>query len=392
MDAATIFATVSLMMLVNGLVLVLVSRDLPSTLRPAANYWQLGTMLIALGCAVFAFGGALPRPIMLVTANGLWVFGLTAYHAALQEFEGIRPRAWQLLPGIFTVICIAWFSAVSEDFWARIFVVSIVWAWLMLASILTLVRTSKEKFSVSRKILTSLFALVLAYHVLRVAIYLQGEFGPNFAIETGNYWLNLLTPIFMTLLPIVGTTAFLLLCSDNLRQQLETSASTDYLTGLLNRRMLAKHGAKSFQKAEDQGIGFAIAVLDIDNFKAINDTYGHGVGDQVLVEVASHLREQGGTTNMVARAGGEEFAVLLSDYNHATAAATTDRMRRAVEQANFSIGSIRIPVTLSAGVAVYRTSDRTFEDIFRRADQALYIAKTGGRNRVEIAHLSLIPT
>src|SRR5690606_30117829 len=128
MDAATIFATVSLMMLVNGLVLVLVSRDLPSALQPPAKYWQLGTMFIAVGCAVFAFGAPLPRPVMLVTANGCWVFGLTAYHAALQRFEGIRPRVWQLLPGILTVVCIAWFSAVSADFRARGLVVSIVWA------------------------------------------------------------------------------------------------------------------------------------------------------------------------------------------------------------------------------------------------------------------------
>ncbi|WP_246726154.1 GGDEF domain-containing protein [Rhizobium lusitanum] len=385
MEAGTVFTTVSLMMLANGGVLAVVSRDLPSTLRPAATYWQLGTLLIAVGCAFFAFGETLPRPIMLLAANGLIVFGLTAYHAAVQQFDGIHPRAWQLIPAILASACVFWFSAVNPDFRVRIAVVSTIWIWLMSACLWTLLASSHGDSSLSRKILIGNFALVLAYTLGRGVAYLAMDLSSDFAVETGANWLNLLSPIFMTLLPVVGTTAFLLMCSDKLRRQFEIAASTDYLTGLPNRRVLATHGINKFVSAQKHGADFAVAILDIDNFKAINDAYGHDVGDEVLVEVAGRLRERIGTFGMVARTGGEEFTVLLSGLDHIMAADAIERMRFAVEQAQVGDGMSRIPVTVSAGVAVYSSEDGAFEDMLRRADMALYSAKARGRNCVEVA-------
>ncbi|HMM63886.1 MAG TPA: GGDEF domain-containing protein [Mesorhizobium sp.] len=391
MEAGTVFTAVSLMMLANGVVLAVASHDWPAALRPAAIYWQAGTMLIAAGCAVFAFGAPLPRPVMLVGANGFIVFGLTAYYAALQQFDGIRPARWQFLPAVAATACVAWFSTVTPNFQIRIVVVSVVWVWLLLASISTLLGGWHGATSLSRKILTGIFVLVTTYAVARLIVYLQMAPGPDFAVESGENWLNLLSPIFMTLLPVVGTTAFLLMCSDNLRRQLETAASTDYLTGLPNRRTLAKCGAERFRKAREHGTGLAVAVLDIDNFKAINDAHGHDVGDRALVHVAGHLHAQIRKADMIARTGGEEFAVLLADPDHAAAIAAVERMRRAVEQAQFNTGTARLSVTISAGVAVYRAGDTAFEDMLLRADQALYMAKSAGRNRVESARLALVP-
>jgi len=97
------------------------------------------------------------------------------------------------------------------------------------------------------------------------------------------------------------------------------------------------------------------------------------------------LRIEAGTLHVVARTGGEEFTVLLGDPGHAAAAEVIERMRLAIEQARFGIGGVRALVTVSAGVAAYGTGDRTFEDMLRRADQALYSAKASGRNRVETA-------
>ncbi len=385
MEAGTIFTSVVLMMLANSAVLAVVSRDLPPTLLPAATSWQLGTMLIATGCAVFAFGAALPRPLMLVTANGLIVFGLTAYHIALQIFDGIPRRARQLLPASIATLSVFWFSTVTPNFQVRVAVVSVVWIWLLCACIVTLLGSSQRDASRSRKILIGIFGLVTAYALVRAIVYLTLGLRSDFAVETDANWLNLLSPIFMTLLPIIGTTAFLLMCSDNLKRQLETAASTDYLTGLPNRRTFAKHGKTSFQVAEEEGIGFAVAILDIDNFKQINDTYGHAVGDQVLVYVANQLQEQTSALGIVARIGGEEFAVLANGSDHEEAIEAIERMRVKVEQAEFNIGTGGIFVTVSAGIAVYRAGDGAFDDLLRRADKALYSAKKNGRNRVEIA-------
>lgn len=389
MEAGTVFTTVSLMMLANGLVLAVVSRDLPAALRPAATWWQAGTMLIAAGCAVFAFGAPLPRAVMLLGANASMSFGLTAYHGAIQRFVGAPPSRWLFVPAGVATAGVAWFSIVDPSFQTRLVIVSAAWVWLMVATIRALRSGAPQDASLSRRILTGIFWLVLVYTLLRVAAYPIMKPGRDFAVESSANWLNLVSPIFMTLLPVVGTTAFLLMCSDKLRRQLETAAATDYLTGLPNRRTLARSGREHFRRAQEQATGFAVAILDIDNFKAINDTYGHEVGDRVLVHIAECLKAETHGANMVARTGGEEFAVLLAKPGH-EAVAVVERMRLAVQQAHFSTGSATIAVTLSAGVAAHRPGDRTFEDLLRRADQALYAAKAGGRNRVEIARLALV--
>jgi diguanylate cyclase (GGDEF)-like protein len=390
MDAGTVFTTVSLMMLANACVLSVVSRDLPNALRPAARSWQIGTVLIAGGCAMFAFGHPLPRPLMLVCANGPIAFGLTAYYTAVQQFYGGRPKAWQLLPAVIVTAGVLWFSVVTPNFQIRVVIVSISWAFLMGASIWTLLFKASEDTSHSRKILIGLFALGVIYGLGRLVAYLLMDISRDFAIESGTNWLNLLSPIVMTLLPVVGTTAFLLMCSDFLRRRLEVAASTDYLTGLPNRRMLAQAGETRFGEAMNGHSGFAVAVIDIDNFKTVNDTYGHDAGDQVLVKVAALLREHSRKTDVVGRSGGEEFAVLLNVDHHVTAVDAIERMRIAIEQAHFAAGATKISVTISAGVATRLHTDKVFEDMFRRADQALYSAKAAGRNRTETAGVPVI--
>lgn len=385
MDAGAVFVAVALMMLANGGVLAVISADLPATLRPAAKYWQIGTLLIALGCAVFAFGQFLPRPIMLVLANGLITFGLSAYHASIRRFDGVSPGSWQAFPGLFVSAFILWFSWVHPDFQIRLAIVSLVWIGQMSVCLSALIGGPHGGMSLSRKILIGNFAVVLAYTLFRLVTYLVMNPGRDFTVETGASWLNLLSPIFMTLLPIVGTTAFLLMCSDKLRRQLEDVASTDYLTGLPNRRTLADQGKKRFRAAEEKGHGLAVAILDIDQFKAINDTYGHDVGDEILIAVANCLRGQAGPHCVVSRSGGEEFTILLDVPGETAAVEAIQRMRCAIEAARFPGRSIGIRVTVSGGIAVYNPDDRAFSDTIRRADRALYAAKTRGRNRIEIA-------
>jgi diguanylate cyclase (GGDEF)-like protein len=392
MDASTVFTTVSLMMFANGAVLAVVSRDLPDTLRSAARYWQIGTMLVAVGCAAFAFGAPLPRPIMLLAANGPMAFGLTAYYAAVQRFAGLRPKASQYLPAIIATAAVAWFSTITPDFRIRVIVVSLAWIWLMGACVVTLRKNPQENPSVSQRILAGLFTLILSYAAARLVAYLVMGAGSNFAVETGVSWLNLLSPIFMAMLPVVGTTAFLLMCSDNLKRQLETAASTDYLTGLPNRRTLARYGKEVFQIAAQERSDLFVTIFDMDNFKSINDTFGHEGGDQALIHVARLLRDRLGKFGMIARTGGEEFALMMPRTGHSEGMARIEEARSAIEHERFCVGANEISITVSGGAATFRTGDATFDDILRRADQALYKAKSGGRNRVEFAPLDPIPS
>jgi diguanylate cyclase (GGDEF)-like protein len=132
-------------------------------------------------------------------------------------------------------------------------------------------------------------------------------------------------------------------------------------------------------------------MLDIDGFKAFNDTYGHQAGDRALVMVAQVIRESVRVLDTVARYGGEEFVVILPETDLAGAADSAERIRSAVESRKLSLGEMNVGVTLSAGVAEFPTDGETVESIIASADQALYRAKEEGRNRVVLTRANPLP-
>ena len=392
MDAQTIFTTASVMVLANGAILTAMGRELPASLRAAAIHWCLGTLLIAFGCIVFAFGGPMPRPLMLSAANAAFAFGLTVYWIAIRLFLRLEIKARFFLPAVVASGAVVWFSAVMPSFSVRMLVVSVVWAGLMLMCVRDLVDPSRGNSSLARSILGAMFAVVGLYSVARCGFYLFAAPPEDFAVEAGGHWLNVLSALLMTLLPVVGTTAFLLMCSDRLRRGLERAAATDYLTGLPNRRSLAKTGAGAFLDARASGVEFAVAVFDVDKFKAINDGYGHDAGDRALIHVANRLSGQLRPTDIIARTGGEEFVVLLRKLVPGDALAMAERMRAAVERSDFSVDGREVRLTISAGLAVSNAGDADYDSVLRRADDALYRAKENGRNRVEIARDDASPS
>ncbi|MEJ7137184.1 diguanylate cyclase [Amphibiibacter pelophylacis] len=167
-----------------------------------------------------------------------------------------------------------------------------------------------------------------------------------------------------------------------LTRQFEKLAITDGLTGLVNRRNLDELGFKASLSVRSSDVPHLILV-DIDHFKAINDRYGHPVGDQVLREVAALMRRTVRDNDCVARFGGEEFAVLIQGNSLAEAAIVARKLRRAVQnQTIVTSDGQALRVTASFGVAGGK--NEAWADIIRYADEALYRAKTAGRNRVRV--------
>jgi two-component system cell cycle response regulator len=129
----------------------------------------------------------------------------------------------------------------------------------------------------------------------------------------------------------------------------------------------------------------SIMSADIDHFKSVNDTYGHDAGDEVLQELANRLRENVRPMDVVCRPGGEEFIVVMPDTPGDLACAAAERIRRAIASAPFPLsqGDRMLNITVSCGVASLNGAIDTIADLMKRADLALYQAKSGGRNRVE---------
>ena len=168
-------------------------------------------------------------------------------------------------------------------------------------------------------------------------------------------------------------------------RELEIAVSTDFLTSVHSRRYITDAGNVAVARAIDSGMNLAVAVVDIDSFKQINDRFGHDIGDEVLKAVADAMRHACRDSDTLGRYGGEEFAVLLEGVGRDHALAAAERLRQAIADVKVPCGDEIIAPTASVGVARLSPGDTRFDQLLIRADRALYRAKAQGRNRVVIA-------
>jgi diguanylate cyclase (GGDEF)-like protein len=163
--------------------------------------------------------------------------------------------------------------------------------------------------------------------------------------------------------------------------ELAKLASTDHLTGLPNRRYFLEAASRELERVRRFGGLASVVMIDLDHFKALNDTYGHAAGDEALRSVtrACRLRD----TDVLARWGGEEFVALLPGTDEEGALIVAEKLRCAVSDEPIEVGSTNITVTASLGVAQVWSHDKAIDEALGRADRALYTAKKAGRNRVK---------
>jgi two-component system cell cycle response regulator len=181
----------------------------------------------------------------------------------------------------------------------------------------------------------------------------------------------------------------------SLQDQIELDASRrvydasvrDSLTGMLNRRYFEERMAGEFCYAARHGSALSVLLIDVDHFKRINDSHGHQAGDEVLREVANQLRAAVRAEDVAARYGGEEFAVLARGIDVSAARVLAERLRTCVERASIQWRDKRLSVTVSVGFAHNHAGSAVSkpDQLLAAADQALYAAKSGGRNRIDLA-------
>lgn len=173
------------------------------------------------------------------------------------------------------------------------------------------------------------------------------------------------------------------------QQHLSHLATEDPLTRLLNRRGLADALQISMAHASRHRLPTSAILVDIDHFKQVNDSFGHDVGDHVIRQVAEMISHMCRASDVVARTGGEEFLLVLPDTTLDSARILAERIREHVAESPLSVDSQQINVTISLGVSCI-SGDIDLDELSREADQALYLAKHGGRNRVaSVEHKSV---
>ena len=183
-------------------------------------------------------------------------------------------------------------------------------------------------------------------------------------------------------LEVLATHLAVSLANARMVAKLEQMATTDGLTGLLNKRAMLEAATQKIAAAARFGRNLSLLVTDIDFFKKVNDTHGHDVGDVVIKGLGDILRRQKRTTDLVARFGGEEFIVLCEQTDERGALLLAERIREELGKTTFHTEQGPLRVTCSLGVSTFPGGGGTWEELFKAADEALYVSKRSGRNRV----------
>jgi diguanylate cyclase (GGDEF)-like protein len=190
------------------------------------------------------------------------------------------------------------------------------------------------------------------------------------------------TPEDQQILEMLAAYSAIAINNARLFAEVRRLAITDSLTGVFNRRYFFTSIQNEFRRSERYGHPLSMMMLDLDHFKAINDTYGHDIGDEIIKEVSQFCQDNIRKLDILARYGGDEFVILLpeTNLNHATELA--ERLRGMIESQSIQIGEMLFQMTISIGVTGIRDESVKMEDFLKNVDQALYAAKEAGRNTV----------
>ena len=346
------------------------------------RYWAIASALVAVGViAPFPFIGTSLRLPSMAVSNTAIVAGLVWMWWGMRVFFGRAPKAigWWLI-GAHAVIFGGIFAFVSEtQFRVIIFAVAVAIAVTLI--VLEVWRGSGTPLTVARRLVVFAYAVTLAPIIVRAAILLgTGTRMTPMTDSTFNVMMLYLLPMAGGLLSSVGT---LLMYFERTIDEKDYLANHDELTRLFNRRAVIERGMQTLAAAARHNRAVSILLIDIDHFKAVNDTLGHEAGDLALSAVATTLSAACRRTDIIGRYGGEEFCIVCADTTADEAMHLSERLLRAVEAITPPAG-LRRSLSVSIGIAT-ATDEQAWDTLLKQADRALYAAKDAGRNRAVAA-------
>jgi diguanylate cyclase (GGDEF)-like protein len=336
--------------------------------------------------------GHAPDAWVIVGANVLFWLASALIFASYARFAGAhRTPRWPFVYVTIAGLLFAAMWALRADYGVRAMFTSVNIATLLTAALVVLARNDGFRREPSRRVSFGLLALVALPMWLRALVLL-----PQLGEEHDPLKPSLETALgfFPAVLLVQGfALSFLMMQRERGEALARTQAITDPLTSCLNRRALEERVRSELAYKARARRPFAVLVVDLDHFKKINDRHGHAAGDAVLVHTSAMLRALVRPSDCVARYGGEEFCMLLRDTDVDAAAAVAERVGATLRGEKVLVADASIPVTASIGVAAAAVDDNeSWESLFHRADEALYRAKTGGRDRVEVAQATTPPS
>lgn len=375
LDLRTIFVTGALTCFIIGAMQLMTFATGRFTRSPV--WWGLSSLCIGTGLLGAAFRGAIPDIVSIEFANTIMLAGCLLLLCGIRHFAG-RELNWfgfgVVLLGSWTLLSL---SPGPEGYSTRVMVVGTVMAFCDAAIVREAVRLGRQERLRSAWLLAILFAPTVVIYAGRIALAAIDGVGTTlFPPDSGaTGWLAATGVAFI----ILRGQALLLLAAERSNRILATLARRDPLTGAMNRSGLEQWLARQ-SRGEQRA---AVLLIDIDHFKQLNDTLGHAAGDRILRLFASAVQEQLRSTDILARQGGDEFAIILPDVGVREAVRVAERLRGAFRDKVADLADIGLQPTLSIGVAEVELGGRALDDLLVEADEALYRAKRLGRDRVQ---------
>jgi diguanylate cyclase (GGDEF)-like protein len=378
LDLRTLLLMTTVMSSVMSMVMLSVHRSFRGEVR-GLDRWSLGLLCVVGAGIAFSLHGAALENAAILAGSALMFWGVGLSMIGTQEFFARRP-AWGLFHGVWLVgmLFSGWLLLVQPHLGARIAVFSLA-AFIFYAVQCWLVwRHGMRHFSYC------FFGALMTVQALAVLARLLTALSVDAvnmeALRNGPL-VNVFMAVasFMSLMLAVG---FLMMAMRRLQGILEERSTHDPLTGVLNRRGFDIFYSKQRVQLGREGRPLSLMNIDLDHFKAINDRYGHVMGDRVLVQIANLIGQALRESDYVARFGGEEFVVLLPDAEVPRAVMVAERIRDALRTGwNDQLP----PCTVSIGIGTHVSRDESLDSLLGRTDAALYRAKENGRDRVELA-------
>jgi diguanylate cyclase (GGDEF)-like protein len=353
----------------------------------AVAWWGFADLLRAGSVLLFGMYGQAPDLISIDLSNALLLttFGMTWGGARL--FDGRPVQPLYLLAGAAVWLVVARIPVLSESLELRMLLSTAIIAAYTWLTAFEFWRGRSEPLVSRWPLIFMLFAHGSLF-LLRTPLAAMLPWSPRLEVFE-NVWMTVIS--FEALLFTISI-AFMLLAMAKERTEFrhKTAAMVDPLTGIANRRAFLQEAGERAMRQPADAQATAVLLMDLDNFKSINDRFGHAIGDRVLQIFCETASDQVRPIDLVGRLGGEEFAAVLCDVGRERAMVLAERLRSSFAEAAVEVDGCQVGATVSIGMVLAQGAPVEIASLLAQADQALYCAKEAGKNRVEVASLDFI--
>ena len=369
-----------------GLVWGYVTRSYPKF--EAAPFWTGSALTAAAGAAFSMLRGVVDSQLPLVGGGTLLILACCLAAMGIKRFYG-EPVSWRATAAITALSCagLTYFMVVQDNMPMRIFIYSLGQS-IPIAMTLKLVLGRRDgRENPGARLAGIVATLIIVIHAIRSGCALL-QIGGEVSMVSFN-GLQAALILLLMFLSMAWNFGFLLMAIDRLRNEVADLALLDDLTGVSNRRHLLQRLTEECARSERNGEPFALLVVDLDGFKAINDTYGHAAGDACLQHFTLMAQTRLRPGDMLARTGGDEFCIVLPASTSREGAMIARRILDVCRDDAAQCVGADIPISVSIGVAQWTREMGAFPDrLIAAADHALYAAKNDGKNRHAVYDLA----